>query len=119
MLVTPDTEGINKIYQTPNNCAKIEDHPKPRNVTAFRGLGWVRHHDGALRAPQNAGTNTEECTRENGEAVVVLMAEGQERPNVHRIPDATKGQRGPDTKLVGESPSEETDHGKGRVECNV
>lgn len=47
------------------------------------------------------------------------MAEGQERPNVHRIPDATKGQRGPDTKLVGESSSEEADHGKGRVECNV
>jgi hypothetical protein len=49
----------------------------------------------------------------------VLMAEGQERPDVHRIPNAAKGQRGPDTKLVGESPSEEADHGKGRVECDV
>ena len=108
-----------RFHQTPNNCTKIEDHPKPGDVAAFGGLGWVRHHNGALRAPQQAGANTEERARENGEAVVVLMAEGQERPDVHRIPDAAKGQRGPDTKLVGKSPSEEADHGKGRVECDV
>jgi hypothetical protein len=73
MSITSISQTCVQAYQTANDSAKIEDDPKPRDVSTFLLLWRIRHHDRSLRGPKDTCTTSEEQAREDNVAEVSGM----------------------------------------------
>lgn len=105
--------------QTTNASADVEDGPEPGPVAALFLLGGVGDHDDALGGPQETGTDTEESTSEDVEAVDLFVDGDQQRDGVEAVANTAQAQTHANTETVDNTTGSETDDGKSRVQSSV
>jgi hypothetical protein len=106
-------------YQATNHSTQVEDHPEPGNVATLGSFGWVRHHNGALSAPQETGAHTEQRTSKGGETQVLGVVVAEIGSHIDGIANTAKGQGCADTELIGEGSSEKANNSEGRIHSRV
>lgn len=99
--------------------AEVEYDPEPRDVAALALLAGIAHHDGALGGPEQAGTDAEESTGEDDEALVLVVVVRQKAGGIDAVAQPAEREGELDTEHVRDGAREESSDGKGAVEGGV
>ena len=102
--------------QTANNSAHVKDDPKPRNKSAFESLRRIRHHNRALRRPENTRATSEHEPGKDDVTEIPRVIVAQIRADIDAVSQTAEREGDSDAESVGDGAGEETDDGKGGVE---
>ena len=93
--------------QPANDCAQIEDHPKPGDVFPFTLLVGIAHHDSALSSPQHTGTDTKQSSGEDDKPFIGVMVVAEIARDVEEVAHPPQAEGQLDAQAIGNSPGEE------------
>ena len=77
-------------YETANNCAQVENRPKPGEVSSLLIFMGIGNHDGSLCSPQETSTDTQKSSSKNVETVDTFMNRNQQTDSVEGISNTTE-----------------------------
>ena len=101
-----------RAYQTSNHGTHVEDNPEPGEVSALLTLSRVRDHDGALGGPQKTGTDTEQRTSEDVEAIDIAVHGDEQGDGVDAVSNAAESQGIFYAQSVDEGATKKAENGK-------
>ena len=106
----------NEGNQTTDDTPHVENAPEDGNVSAFAILWRVGGHDGALRRPEEAGTDSQNGAGDDGEELVLVVVVVQEGAGVEDVGGATCEEGEVGSEDVVDAAAEDTEDCEGGVE---